>query len=125
MTDSPFTVERSQDGHLEEPADLPPVVARMVVEIRSDGSRTVARGALEDLATGQRIALRAEAGSLTSLVSELGKNLLTSPLLLRETMRNTPQLMKEAVRSSPALLRGAVRSLVSAGTQLTSRGRGR
>jgi hypothetical protein len=55
----------------------PPVVARMIVEIRSDGSRTIARGALEDVATGQRAAIEAKGGTpfqlALSLVRSLGQ----------------------------------------------------
>ncbi|HEY1810897.1 MAG TPA: hypothetical protein VGG74_00985 [Kofleriaceae bacterium] len=55
----------------------PPVVARMIVEIRSDGSRTVARGAIEDVATGQRTAIEAKGGTpfqlALSLVRSLGQ----------------------------------------------------
>src|SRR6188508_152002 len=40
-----------------------PVVARLVVEIRSDGRRTVARGAMEDTATGQGVAVEARGDS--------------------------------------------------------------
>ena len=41
----------------------PPVVARLVVEIRSDGTRTVARGAIEDRTVGQTTAVQIEAGT--------------------------------------------------------------
>lgn len=67
--------------------DLPPVVARMVVEIRSDGSRTVARGAIEDLQSGERVALRADASTPMALASELAKGLLRTPALAREAVR--------------------------------------
>lgn len=48
-----------------------PVVARMVIEIRSDGVRTVARGAVEDVATGQRTAVTARGGSPLGLAADL------------------------------------------------------
>jgi len=55
----------------------PPVVARMIVEIRSDGSRTIARGAIEDVASGQRAAIEAKGGTpfqlALSLVRSLGQ----------------------------------------------------
>lgn len=57
-----------------------PVVARMVVEIRSDGSRTVARGALEDLASGERVALEASGGSPAELAAQMLKSLVKLPL---------------------------------------------
>ena len=55
------------------PADDPPVVARLVVEIRSDGSRTIARGAMEDVATGQKVAIEARGSTPLSLAIELSR----------------------------------------------------
>lgn len=69
------------------PEGEPPVVARMVVEIRSDGTRTIARGALEDLVTGERVALRADASSPLALAAELAKALLRTPVLATEAVR--------------------------------------
>jgi hypothetical protein len=47
----------SHDRALSGDEDLP-VVARLVVEIRSDGRRTVARGAIEDVNSGAKTAVR-------------------------------------------------------------------
>ena len=76
-------IERSKgsDQALAEEADLPPVVARLVVEIRSDGTRTIARGALEDRASGQRVDLRADGTTPVALARELTRVLMTSPVL--------------------------------------------
>lgn len=74
-------IERAAASALEADADLPPVVARMVVEIRSDGTRTVARGALEDLTTGHKVALRTSASTPLELVRKLSGSLLELPLL--------------------------------------------
>jgi len=57
----------------------PPVVARLVVEIRSDGSRTIARGAVEDLATGQRTTLEARGDSPIQLAIALARALTQLP----------------------------------------------
>lgn len=76
-----------RDNSLAEEADLPPVVARLVVEIRSDGSRTVARGALEDLASGERVALRADGSTPLGLASALAKSLLKTPLFAKQAVR--------------------------------------
>ncbi len=76
----------AQPDALVQDAELP-VVARMVVEIRSDGSRTVARGALEDLVTGERVALRADATTPLALAAELTKVLLKTPILAKEAVR--------------------------------------
>jgi hypothetical protein len=78
---------RGADTVLAPEAGLPPVVARLVVEIRSDGSRTVARGALEDLASGERVALRADGSTPLALASALAKSLLKTPLFAKQAVR--------------------------------------
>lgn len=64
----------------------PPVVARMIVEIRSDGTRTLARGALEDVQTGERTTLEASGGSPTQLAASLASSLMKTPLMLSKTV---------------------------------------
>jgi len=59
----------------------PPVVARLVVEIRSDGSRTIARGAVEDVQTGQRTTLEARGDSPIQLAIALARSLTQLPRL--------------------------------------------
>ena len=59
----------------------PPVVARLVVEIRSDGSRTIARGAIEDVTSGQRTALEARGDSPIQLAIALARSLTQLPRL--------------------------------------------
>ncbi|MBL8971236.1 MAG: hypothetical protein JNK56_11670 [Myxococcales bacterium] len=60
-----------------------PVVARLVIEIRSDGSRTVARGALEQaLAPGEaaeRVAVEARGGSPAALALDLLRAVMSAP----------------------------------------------
>jgi len=73
---------------VQRPTELdaePPVVARMIVEIRSDGSRTIARGALEDVATGQRAAIEAKGGTPMQLALSLVRSLGQLP---RFALRN-------------------------------------
>lgn len=74
-------VQAVPDAPLADAPDLP-VVARLVVEIRSDGSRTLARGALEDVVTGERVAVEANGGSPAQLAASLAGNLLTTPFAL-------------------------------------------
>lgn len=57
----------------------PPVVARLIIEIRSDGSRTIARGAMEDVASGQRTAIEARGDSPLQLAFALARSLRTLP----------------------------------------------
>jgi hypothetical protein len=48
-----------------------PIVARLVVEVRSDGTRIVARGLIEDLARGERTTLEAGAENEHALLALL------------------------------------------------------
>jgi hypothetical protein len=59
----------------------PPVVARFVVEIRSDGSRTIARGALEDTVSGQRTQVEAHGSTPFQLALALARSLTQLPRL--------------------------------------------
>lgn len=92
--------ERERDGEVEaqlvegerqlaeaERAGEPPVVARLVVEVRSDGSRTIARGALEDLELGQTTAVEARGDSPMQLAWSLAKMIAAAPALARHTAR--------------------------------------
>jgi hypothetical protein len=60
-------------------ADDPPVIARLVVEVRSDGKRTVARGALEHGEVGERTWLEAEGATPFQLAFSLAKALFQIP----------------------------------------------
>ncbi len=65
----------------------PPVVARLVVEIRSDGSHTIARGAAEDAQTGERVTVQAEGATPLALILSLLKSALGLPTLARTFSR--------------------------------------
>lgn len=65
------------------PVDELPVVARLVVEIRSDGRRTIARGAMEDIKSGQKVAIEAKGSSPLELALALAKTMLAAPALVR------------------------------------------
>jgi hypothetical protein len=67
----------------------PPVVARLVVEIRSDGSRTIARGAMEDVASGEQVAISAEGGTPGQLAASLAKAMLSIPLMALQASRSS------------------------------------
>jgi hypothetical protein len=73
-------------GEDVERAGEPPVVARLVVEIRSDGVRTIARGAAEDRLAGERVAIEARGSSPLSLALSLARALLELPALARTTL---------------------------------------
>jgi hypothetical protein len=62
--------------------DEPPVVAQLMVEIRSDGSRTIARGALNDLRSGESAQVLAEGRTPAELMMSLASSLLALPATL-------------------------------------------
>ena len=61
----------------------PPVVARLVIEIRSDGSRTIARGLAEDVARGEKVQIDASGATPLQLLFSLLKSLKDLPALAR------------------------------------------
>jgi hypothetical protein len=75
--DSPHVKRIGPDGPGDD--DDLPVVARLVVEIRSDGRRTLARGAAEDAASGQRVAIEARGDSPAQLAVALARSLFKLP----------------------------------------------
>jgi hypothetical protein len=62
-------------------SDEPPVVARLVVEIRSDGSRTIARGALEDATLGRKVGIQAEGATPMRLAMALVRAMIQAPFM--------------------------------------------
>jgi hypothetical protein len=76
--------DRPDDAEIVQraPGELssePPVVARLVVEIRSDGSRTIARGAIEDVQRGERVAIEARGDTPIQLAIALARSLTRLP----------------------------------------------
>ncbi|HTV24136.1 MAG TPA: hypothetical protein VMG12_35835 [Polyangiaceae bacterium] len=69
-------------GQVPQAYEEPPVVARMIIEIRSDGTRTIARGALEDVLSDERVKIEASGGSPMQLAASLASNLLSTPFML-------------------------------------------
>ena len=65
----------------------PPVVARLMVEIRSDGSTTIARGALEEMTTGEKVAVEARGSTPAQLGAQLARALVATPFLARAAMK--------------------------------------
>lgn len=83
------------DAQLEAEAALPPVVLRMVIEVRSDGSRTVARGAIEDIPSGERVQVKIDNFSPLLLGKEITRALIGLPSLAKRTAARMllPRLM--------------------------------
>lgn len=77
---------RPSKVELAREEDLP-VVARLVVEIRSDGRRTIARGAMEDAASGQGVAIEARGDSPVKLAASLARAMFSLPALGRGAAR--------------------------------------
>lgn len=88
MTDSPrdkkdepkTELAEAKTTAVAEKGELP-VVARLVVEIRSDGTRTVARGALEDSLQGVKVGIEAEGTTPVDLAAKLAKSMFKLPVL--------------------------------------------
>ena len=78
--------QREAQDLAPEPEE-PPVVARMLIEIRSDGSQTIARGALEDVSTGERVAVEARGTTPIALAASLAKSIFSAPMLARHAVR--------------------------------------
>src|SRR5450432_3326569 len=57
-------------------APEPPVVARLVVEIRSDGTTTIARGGVTDVVSGQSTVIEARGSTPLSLAFDLCRSLV-------------------------------------------------
>lgn len=77
----------SRPAPLEKAGEEPPVVARLMVEIRSDGSQTIARGAMEDAASGERVTVEAHGATPTQLAASLARALVATPLLASTAVR--------------------------------------
>ena len=82
-----------------------PVVARLVVEIRSDGSRTIARGGVEDHLSGERVSVEARADSPLELATALTRMLLSSPRMARRALQAAPDARRGLRSSLRRLLR--------------------
>ena len=83
MSDVP---EKKPDAPLTAVQE-PPVVARLVIEIRSDGSRTIARGVAEDLERGERVSLEASGATPLGLALSLLGQLNQLPAIARSFAR--------------------------------------
>jgi hypothetical protein len=81
-------VAKQPSHDLPVAAEELPVVARLIVEVRSDGSRTVARGAMEDAASGTRAAIEAAGSTPLELALTLAKSIMSAPWFTRQLARN-------------------------------------
>ena len=79
-------LSRPEAGELLEKKESS-VVAWLVIEIRSDGLRTVARGVVEDVQSGERVELHAEGATPLTLIGSLLKSLADVPTLAQKTAR--------------------------------------
>jgi hypothetical protein len=78
----PGPLVANEAGGVPQNYEEPPVVARMIIEIRSDGARTIARGALEDIVSNERVKIEASGGTPIQLAASLASNLLSTPFML-------------------------------------------
>ncbi len=104
-TDTKIVAPKQERSDLETTGEDPPVVARLVVEIRSDGTRTIARGALKDEVSGEQVALEAKGTTPMQLAAQLAKNLLTTPLAARKLAREMIRARQMDQRASSPEIR--------------------
>jgi hypothetical protein len=78
---------KPEQGALSETQE-PPVVAQLMIEIRSDGSHTIARGALHDLRSQESAHVHAEGKTPAQLIASLLGSLLSLPGGTFERLRN-------------------------------------
>lgn len=84
-------------------APEPPVVAQLMIEIRSDGSRTIARGALNDLLNGESAKVHAEGRTPSDLILSLASSLMALPgSLFDATRKRDPEKLSKDAASKPA-----------------------
>jgi hypothetical protein len=72
-------LQKRSSTQVGTPNEEPPVVAQLMIEIRSDGSRTIARGALNDLRSGESAQVHAEGKTPRDLMLSLAGSLLALP----------------------------------------------
>ncbi|MEZ4224419.1 MAG: hypothetical protein R3B13_25950 [Polyangiaceae bacterium] len=87
MVEREGSLSRTRSDVLADAPDEPPVVARMIVEIRSDGRRTIARGAMEDAASGERVAIEANGTTPMALAASLARTMLSAPALAKHAVK--------------------------------------
>jgi hypothetical protein len=104
----PDPLVRPAGGEREEleAQNEPPVAARLVIEIRTDGTRTVARGAIEDAILGERVSVKVEGQTPLELALALARALVDVPFL-GGLFKKGPSLLGSAAR---ALLPGRKRA---------------
>ncbi|MEN9577835.1 MAG: hypothetical protein RJA70_844 [Pseudomonadota bacterium] len=99
QTSAALVAPSNKRSELDAAAPEPPVVARLMIEIRSDGTRTVARGALKDELSGEQVTLEAKGTTPMQLAAQLAKSLMTTPLAaaqLARSLRRSRQLSDAA-----------------------------
>ncbi|HEY3358630.1 MAG TPA: hypothetical protein VGQ83_35610 [Polyangia bacterium] len=80
-------LERTRRADLVAEPDEPPVAARLVIEIRTDGTRTIARGALEDATAGETVAIKVEGTTPFALAAALARSIFNVPFFARTFAR--------------------------------------
>ena len=77
--DEPKTdLAEKEPAAVAEKGELP-VVARLIVEIRSDGTQTIARGALEDSLQGVKVGIEAHGTTPVDLAVSLARSMFKLP----------------------------------------------
>ena len=87
MSEDDKIIDAGNSKVVDIDAEELPIVARLVVEIRSDGSRTIARGAMEDALSGEKVAIEARGSTPLSLALGLAKSMMRGKAFARSAAR--------------------------------------
>ncbi len=82
------SASKPESGAVPATRAEPPVVAQLMIEIRSDGSHTIARGALHDLRSNESAHVHAEGKTPQQLIASLLGSLLSLPTGTFQKLRN-------------------------------------
>ena len=85
----------AKPGQVQVAHNEPPVVAQLMIEIRSDGSRTIARGALHDLRANESAHVHAEGDTPAQLIASLLQSLLSLPSGALQRLKAKPTVPGE------------------------------
>ena len=86
----------AKSGQVPVAHNEPPVVAQLMIEIRSDGSRTIARGAMHDLRANESAHVHAEGDTPAQLIASLLQSLLSLPSGVLQRLKPKPTVEGEA-----------------------------
>ncbi len=89
------STSKPESGAVPTTRTEPPVVAQLMIEIRSDGSHTIARGALHDLRSNESAHVHAEGKTPQQLIASLLGSLLSLPAGTFQKLRAPAEVKRD------------------------------